>query len=260
MIRFLLIAALASTQYVQAQTHCGTGASSIPDGSSSTVWFIDVPSTDQIITDIKVLTQIAHPWIGDLSMRLTAPNGTSVLLLDRPGMPDGGWVGPWGCGGNDIACLFDDSAPSAAESTCALDVVPVLNGNLAPLESLAALNGQVPSGRWILEVSDHSFIDAGAVEELCLTFSTAPDCNQNGIADSIDIGTGQSNDFDEDGIPDECQCTGDTNGDLIVDVSDVLRVLEEWGCTSDCTADITGDSIVNVSDLLVVIDQWGVCL
>jgi hypothetical protein len=32
------------------------------------------------------------------------------------------------------------------------------------------------------------------------------DCNQNGVEDAIDIFSGNSNDFDKDGRPDECQC------------------------------------------------------
>jgi hypothetical protein len=34
----------------------------------------------------------------------------------------------------------------------------------------------------------------------------APDCNGNGASDACDIALGTSNDFNSDGIPDECQC------------------------------------------------------
>ena len=259
MKRLLFMPILACTGLLQAETHCGSGSAAIPDGSGSVLWTIEVPATERITTEVLLLTRISHPWVGDLSIRLTAPDGTTTLLLDRPGMPNGGWVGPWGCGGDDIVCLFDDAASAAAEATCSLDAVPVLEGNLTPLQPLAVFNGMVPTGTWTVEVTDHSFIDAGTIEQLCLTYTTAPDCNGNGIPDATDIDTGDSNDADGNGVPDECQCSGDTNGDLVVNVADLLRVLEEWGCSQNCTADLNGDLNVDVTDLLTVIGGWGSC-
>ena len=58
-----------------------------------------------------------------------------------------------------------------------------------------------------------------------------------------------------------CQCP-DTNGDSLVDVTDVLIVIDSWGdCVPDqaCPADVDGDGIVNVNDILLVISDWGVC-
>ncbi len=45
--------------------------------------------------------------------------------------------------------------------------------------------------------------DAKATLRVCYFY--AADCNGNGIADSVDISSGASNDHDGDGIPDECQ-------------------------------------------------------
>ena len=259
MRRLALLAMLAGTPTLHAETFCATGSPTIPDGNGSVTWTVETPATDRIITRVLLLTRIDHPWVGDLSVRITAPDGTSALLLDRPGMPSGDWIGPWGCGGDDIVCLFDDEATTAAESTCSLDAVPVLDGNLIPLQPLDVFNGMIPSGVWSIEVTDHSFIDAGTIDQLCLTYTTAADCNGNGIPDSTDIAGGDSNDADGNGVPDECQCSGDTNGDQMVNVADLLRVLEEWGCTQNCTADLNGDLNVDVTDLLAVIGGWGSC-
>jgi hypothetical protein len=52
---------------------------------------------------------------------------------------------------------------------------------------------------------------------------------------------------------------GDTNGDGVVDVTDLLDVLAAWGdCADicDCPADVTGDGVVDVSDLLLVLGAW----
>ena len=50
----------------------------------------------------------------------------------------------------------------------------------------------------------------------------------------------------------------DINGDLNVNVSDVLAVIDQWGL-SKSPADVNTDGIVNVSDLLMVVGHWGPC-
>jgi len=51
--------------------------------------------------------------------------------------------------------------------------------------------------------------------------------------------------------------TGDVNGDGVVDVSDILIVIGEWGVCSGCSSDVNNDGVVNVNDLLIVIANWG---
>jgi len=53
---------------------------------------------------------------------------------------------------------------------------------------------------------------------------------------------------------------GDLNGDGVVDVSDLLILLANWGpCprSAACPADLNGDSVVDVSDLLLLLANWG---
>lgn len=50
----------------------------------------------------------------------------------------------------------------------------------------------------------------------------------------------------------------DLNNDGVVDVSDMLILLSDWGpCPSRCSADLTGNGMVDVSDLLVLLGHWG---
>lgn len=58
-----------------------------------------------------------------------------------------------------------------------------------------------------------------------------------------------------------CPEPGDTDGDGIVGVSDLLNVIGTWGACpappTACPADVDDDGQVNVADLLVVIGNWG---
>jgi hypothetical protein len=85
------------------------------------------------------------------------------------------------------------------------------------------------------------------------------DCNHNGRHDECDIISGTSEDNDGDGIPDECQCPADTDGNGEVNVNDLLTVLMDWGTCPYCPGEITGDGYVNVEDLLAIIGAWGSC-
>jgi len=54
--------------------------------------------------------------------------------------------------------------------------------------------------------------------------------------------------------------TGDLNGDGVVNVSDLLILLSQWGpCPrgQTCAADLNDDGVVNVSDLLILLANWG---
>ena len=93
----------------------------------------------------------------------------------------------------------------------------------------------------------------------------AYDCNRNCINDLTDIDNGSSHDINCNDIPDECEghvdpciCLGDVNGDLQVDVTDILAVVGTWG-QSGGPADVNGDGVVDVTDLLAVVNSWGAC-
>ena len=54
-------------------------------------------------------------------------------------------------------------------------------------------------------------------------------------------------------------CYADINNDGMVDISDVLSVISNWGLCKGCPEDINQDGNVDVSDLLIVIGNWGPC-
>jgi bacillopeptidase F len=58
---------------------------------------------------------------------------------------------------------------------------------------------------------------------------------------------------------DPVTCPADLTGDGVVNVSDLLELLSQWGPCSSCDSDLNGDGVVNVSDLLELLSQWGPC-
>ena len=87
----------------------------------------------------------------------------------------------------------------------------------------------------------------------------ATDCNANGINDSCDIISGLSADINSNGRPDECECIGDIDGDLQVDVNDIIEVLLTWGDLGVTPADLDSNRIVDTGDLALVLLYFGGC-
>ena len=115
--------------------------------------------------------------------------------------------------------------------------------------------------------SDGSFEDVFSISK-----GPPPDCNGNGVADSVDLASGTSTDCNLDGIPDECQgpddngdgvldvcqgsafIRGDANQDGGMDISDPVWMLQYLFATArvDCVAafDFNGDELLDLSDVI----------
>ncbi|MEE9131565.1 MAG: FG-GAP repeat protein [Phycisphaerales bacterium] len=88
------------------------------------------------------------------------------------------------------------------------------------------------------------------------------DCNDNGAIDLCDIADGNSNDDNNNGIPDECEsppCPWDLDNTSTVGASDLLSLLVSWGPCKGCPADFDGNGNVGASDLLTLLANWGPC-
>ncbi|HBE10897.1 MAG TPA: hypothetical protein DCY76_00535, partial [Flavobacteriales bacterium] len=81
-------------------------------------------------------------------------------------------------------------------------------------------------------------------------------CNYNPDATDATACEYAADGFDCEGNP--LSCPEDINGNGTVEVSDVLLLLSDFGCTSDCTgADIDGDGAVSVADILLLLAAFG---
>ncbi len=188
----ILLATLA-TSSAHAQEFCALTNEFIPDDSTIGVSLpisVDV-SPNESIASVELALNIAHGWVGDLVVTLESPDGTTITILDRPGIPSSGFPGPFGCGGQGVDATFSDSASSPAETACTPNQFPIIAGDLVPLMPMSAFIGEHAAGQWIVKVSDESSYDFGIVLDACLSITTnidcAPDLTGEGDLNFLDV-------------------------------------------------------------------------
>jgi formylglycine-generating enzyme required for sulfatase activity len=86
---------------------------------------------------------------------------------------------------------------------------------------------------------------------------TQADCDNDGVGDVCEIAAGAP-DFNDDTIPDTCQCAGDLNADRTVAGADLGILLGQWGQTG--SGDLNSDGIVGGADVGLLLGAWGPCL
>jgi subtilisin-like proprotein convertase family protein len=140
----------------QSRTH--SPALAIPDdssaGVSSTIVIPElIPGQSQLIKDIDVnISRITHGWVGDLTIQLTGPDGTTVRLAQHPGGPDNG-------GKNFVDTVFDDEAALNISSGTA----PYTGSFRPQSDELSRFDGKPKEGTWTLRVRDLFEGDTGTL-------------------------------------------------------------------------------------------------
>jgi hypothetical protein len=100
----------------------------------------------------------------------------------------------------------------------------------------------------------------GGVPAQVHIFEVGGDCDGNGISDLDELASGSASDFNDNGIPDQCECLADLNGDGSVGGADLAALLGFWGPVSTFPlADIDRDGLVGGPDLTVLLGAWGPC-
>ncbi|MFD0861144.1 reprolysin-like metallopeptidase [Sungkyunkwania multivorans] len=219
-----------------------------PDGVTSTA-FVGQPIE---ITDVNVTINVTHTWDADLTITITSPSGTTVELTSGNG----------GSGDNYTNTVFDDDATTPITAGSA-----PFTGSFQPEGSLAAFNGEISNGDWILSASDSALFDTGTIDSWSIEVcgEPLPDADNDSITDDFDncpnnanvdqadndldgIGDACDNDNDNDGIPnseDNCPfnfnpAQVDSDGDGVGDV-----------CQEDCTTSAASGAVpVSVDNVL----------
>lgn len=129
-----------------------------------------VISEDRQIADLNVYINMTHTYAGDVSVALTSPSGTTVMLIERPGSTapyttlGNGASGNYGCSGNNIDVTLDDEGTSPVENSCG----PV-SGTLTPNNPLSTFDGESSLGTWTLTTYDsYGTIDGGTLNNWSL--------------------------------------------------------------------------------------------
>jgi subtilisin-like proprotein convertase family protein len=108
---------------------------------------------------------IDHEFVGDLSMSLTSPYGTTQPVIIFTG----------GSGNNFCKVLIDDdaSAPSIQSATSAQ---APFTGTWTPppMYPLSLFDGQNPNGTWNLNVQDFASADTGSVRAVSIVVDSGP--------------------------------------------------------------------------------------
>jgi subtilisin-like proprotein convertase family protein len=120
-------------------SYCGNPGLPVPDNDSGGVTTQLLVTEGDIMVDVNVDIDMTHTWIGDLTLTLTSPEGTSVTLHNRTG-------------------------GSADDILTNYDLVTEPGGPGA----MSDFDGENPIGVWTLFISDSVGGDTGALNGWCL--------------------------------------------------------------------------------------------
>ncbi|MCB0795597.1 MAG: proprotein convertase P-domain-containing protein, partial [Flavobacteriales bacterium] len=136
--------------------NCGSYSSTPGTPIISNTTITDVISTGPVpggvVSDLNVYLDITHSWIGDMTITLEGPDGTTVTLFDDQG----------GCGSFDnIDAEIDDEGSAWVCATPS-------TGYFLPVGSLADFDNKVFQGDWTLSITDNVGGDDGVLNNWCL--------------------------------------------------------------------------------------------
>ena len=140
-------------------------AVNIPDNDPNGVTSLLQIRDARTIHDLNVRLEADHTYVSDLYFELThLDTGTTVPLLDRPGIPNT----QRGCEYDDIGAIFDDEMTLPGEDQCSAAGPAAIAGGFLPASPLAAFDGESIAGTWQLRAVDLSPYDAGTLRNWCL--------------------------------------------------------------------------------------------
>jgi len=145
------------------------------------------------IADINVNLELEHSYLADLTVTLTSPAGTSIVLFNNS------------CDDfRNVSATFDDDASAFICNA----VSPAIQGTVKPLGSLSSFNGESTLGTWVLTVADNAPADGGIFSsfslDVCAEGEFRPDADGDGVFDDgpdLCLGTPAGTEVDASGCP-----------------------------------------------------------
>jgi subtilisin-like proprotein convertase family protein len=285
--------------WLGANTSCIASASpslAIPDLTTVTSTIV-VPPGGPTISSLRVPLMITHTWQGDLRVDLTHQDtGTTVTLIDRPGVPQVSTVGfsadNYGDAGANLPFVVDDAStnlydsaggPNCGVATCS-QVAPGTNNVSGSWHSdagpMSAFSGQSLSGTWILTIADLAGGDIGTLTFWALDSTpawggpcpTGPDCFTRGSAGPVGpcppnltynrpvAPAGHFTMGGASGVPDDAECKVDWNGDGCRTPADVAGFVSSWFYSAQNPGNTDGDyncdNTATPSDVAAFVSNW----
>ena len=117
---------------------------------------------DFIVNDVNVTINATHTWVGDIDIKLIAPDNSQVILFDRSG----------GSGDNLTNTTFDDEATTPIASG-----TPPYTGVFQPEGNLSDFDGLSSAGNWTLRITDNAGGDGGTLLNWTLQICGDPTLN-----------------------------------------------------------------------------------
>ena len=197
---------------------------------------------DLAVSDINVNLNIDHAYLEDLTVSLTSPSKTIVILVLNS------------CGNlANLNATFDDDA---LDFLCGADPDTAITGVVKPSGTLASFNGESILGEWILEVKDNVNTDGGTLNgfslDICVEGEFRPDADSDGVFDDGDdlcLDTPAGAEVDTSGCPifrfpidnfsvsaQSESCRGNNDGAITVDAALTLEIEYDITITGNGTS------------------------
>jgi len=144
------------------------------------------------ITDLNVVVEAVHTWVGDLTIKVQSPATTVSTLMSRPGYAEPADDGGGCCGDssnwNGDAITFDDQDAGgvsaedmgitigSTENVCADDGVcgHIPFPDMGPGTNLSDFDTEDLAGAWLVCAGDSGGGDLGELVNATLTFGAVP--------------------------------------------------------------------------------------
>ena len=158
---------------------------------------------------------------------------------------------PFQVSGGVVSPVPTSCASRSVPAVCRMAVVSRTRHRNPVLLSRAFSRAMRPSVMWLIVRSPQGWCCTETGDCFELTQATC-------VAFGGTYGGDGSTCADSDACDDTSDCLGDTTGDGVVNVDDVLDVLANYG-SDGSSGDADGDNDVDVDDVLLVINGWGNC-
>lgn len=244
-------------------SQCTTPIAAIPDNTGVPLVSSLTIADDRQITDLDIKLIVSHTYVGDLVASVSLDGGTSVSLIDRPGVP----ASAFGCDGTDIdATLNDEGSDGAAEDTCNLGS-PAIGGQLTPSSPLSALDGELIGGSWEITISDEATQDSGVLFQWCVEAEVIEvedtDSDGDGVFDAVDnctlVVNADQTDSNGDGIGNACDADFDNN--CVINFTDITAFVPAFNSSVgdpnyDPDIDINSDGAIAFIDFITLTNSF----